>query len=156
MKKIALLSLMFVTLFAGTTFATEMKSANPAIEGVWVKFIVIFHKPKTDCKSGFGICAFCEVGIEKAGSNGQFCQAKARINGSNQLVLEVTESALLSYENGGTLNYFKDKSNITLDENYTLSPGACKALGTSEVLTIKSGTYPVTYSQGAYTVTIQL
>jgi hypothetical protein len=156
MKKIALLSLMFVTLFAGTTFATEMKSASPSIEGVWVKFSIIFHKPKTQCKTGFGFCTLLEIGIDNTQPFGPVCQVRAKLNSSNQLVMEVTETALASYEDGGTLNYFKNKTSITLDEPYTLSPAACKALGTSEVITIKSGTYPVIYSKGIYTVTIQL
>jgi|WetSurMetagenome_2_1015567.scaffolds.fasta_scaffold19976_4 hypothetical protein len=156
MKKIALLSLMFVTLFAGTTFATEMKSANPSFEGVWIKIHIVFHKPKNDCKTGFGICTFFEAGIDQTEPFGPFCQAKARINENNQLVIEVTESALVSYENGGTLQYFKDKSSITLDEPYTLSPAASKTLGSPKTITIKSGTYPLVYSKGIYTITIQL
>jgi hypothetical protein len=156
MKKIALLSLMFVTLFAGTTFAAEMKSANPVIEGVWIKVMFVFHKPKTNCLTGFGICIDLSGGIEKPVGNQPMCQAKVRINGNNQLVIEVTEQALQSYENGNTLTYFRNKSSVTFEEPYTLSSETARALGANGPVTIKAGTYPVSYEKGTYTMTIQL
>jgi hypothetical protein len=165
MKKLIVFSLMGMFLYsAGLTaghFSTLTKtdpsvvSAPPA--GVWVKLTLIFHRPKTDCKTGFGICVDFSWGIDGGlGGNEQACPVRMMINSQNQLILEVTESDLTKYENAGTLPYFKNKTSITLEDPVSLTPAMCKKLGTDYPVNIKAGSYPVTFKDNIYTVVFQL
>jgi|WetSurMetagenome_2_1015567.scaffolds.fasta_scaffold72832_2 hypothetical protein len=159
MKKFILLSLLtilFTGLFAGSAFAMEMKPVSSCPAGIWIKILVTFHKPKHDCKTGFGICFETTWGIEAPSTGGQMCLVRAQINGQNQLILEVTEEALASYEGGSTLPNFKNRNSITLDDPFTLSAATSKALGSPTPVTIKAGTYPLSNVNHTYTVTIPL
>ncbi len=158
MKKLILFSLVSLMLFAGAIVSKASVPACTAPCGVWIKFELCFHRPKLLCKSGFGICMDVTAGIDNSGSSADkaMCPVKAMINDRNQLILEVTAEALANYEYGAALPNFKDKTAITLEEPYTLSPGTCKALGSLSPITIKAGTYPVSFANGIYTVVFQL
>jgi len=158
MKKFSLLTMISMMLLMGTTYATESKSAIPSPPGFWIRFDFSFHRPKTSCKSGFGICVDVTAGIDSpiGNTDPNLCPVKAQLNDRNQLVVEITAESLGSYENGSTLPYFKDKTSITILDPYTLSPATCKALGSTTPLTIKPGSYPVSFANGVYTVVFQL
>jgi hypothetical protein len=158
MKKLVLLPMIVMFLLTGNAEATELISPMPSPTGVWVKLTINFHRPKKDCLSGFGICADFTWGIEDSFSKNdqEFCPVKALVNDKNQLIIEIQEVALSSYNNGSTMTYFKDKTSITIPDPYTLSPGACRALGSKNPLTVKPGEYPVSFANGAYSVVIQL
>lgn len=125
---------------------------------VWVKFIITFHRPKTQCKTGFGICFDIEFGTDKpAGSGPGYCPVQARISDSQQLELMVSEADLQKYENGSTLPYFK-KGSVTFEDPYTFSEPVARLLGVAGPVTIKPGTYRVAYDAlaGTYTVDFPL
>jgi hypothetical protein len=158
MKKYMLLTMMSVFLLAGSSEAADVCASPLRLPEVWIKLTIKFHRPKTDCQTGFGICFDLSAGIENpVGSNGRdVCPVRARLNDKNQLVLEVAETALTAYENGGSLPYFQGKTSVTIIDPYSLSAGTCKALGSSPPLTIKPGNYPVSFANGIYTVVFQL
>jgi hypothetical protein len=158
MKKLVLLPMMIVFLLTGNAEATELISPMPSPTGFWIKVTINFHRPKKDCLSGFGICGDLSWGLEDSfpQSAQELCPVKALLNDKNQLILEIQEVALSSYNNGSTMTYFKDKTSITIPDPYTLSPGTCKALGSKTPLTVKPGDYPVSFANGAYSVVIQL
>jgi hypothetical protein len=158
MKKIILLSMLAMMLFSGNSFATEMNSKAVAGPGVWFKLLINFHRPKMDCERGFGICFVFSWGIEEPDgySEKNLCLAKGQINDRNQLIIEVSEASLASYENGSTLPYFKDKASISILDPYTFTDATCKALGSFAPKTIKPGNYPVSYQNGVYTIVFQL
>jgi len=158
MKKIFLLSLLTMLLVSDFTFATWVTSCIPSPPGIWIKFEFVFHRPKKDCLTGFGICMDVTAGIDGSISNTdqKGCPVRAQLNERNQLTVEVTEEALTKYERGSTLPYFKGKTNITIQDPYTLSPGTCRALGSNLPLTIKPGVYPVLFENGIYTIVFQL
>ncbi len=158
MKKIIAVTMMSWMLLMGSTFANECKPAIPNPPGFWIRLDLTFHRPKTECKTGFGICADLTCGVDSPvqSTDPSHCLVKARINERNQLEVEIAEEELAKYERGATLPFFKGKTSITLEEPYTLSPAACRALGSSVPLTIKAGNYPVTYVSPVYTVVFQL
>ncbi|MEI7662363.1 MAG: hypothetical protein WCK34_09205 [Bacteroidota bacterium] len=158
MKKIIFILVMGVMMLIGNANAAGWASPVPSPPGFWVKFEVSFFRPKTDCKSGFGVCTDVTMGIDKtAGSAEQnLCPVRGQLNERNQLVVEVSEEALSNYMMGVTLPYFKGKTSITILDPYTLSPATCKALGSAVPLTIKPGSYPVSFTSGVYTVVFQL
>ena len=158
MKKIIILTAMNLLFLLGSTSATEFSPAVPNPPGFWIKLEFTFHRPKKDCLTGFGVCADLTVGFDHpvTASDKGYCPVKAQLNDRNQLIVEIAESALTMYENASTLPYFKDKTAVTIPDPYTLSPDACRALGSTVPLTIKAGTYPVTYANATYTVVFQL
>jgi len=158
MKKIMLFSMLSMIFFADTTFAAEWKSCSFAPTGIWIKLLINFHRPRTECQSGFGICFVVTTGIETdgSGSASNLCQAKGQLNDRKQLLIEVDESALASYDDGKALPFFKNKSSITILDPYTLTDATSRALGSSTPLIIKPGTYPVSIANGIYTVAFQL
>ncbi|MEI6681036.1 MAG: hypothetical protein WCO44_00335 [Bacteroidota bacterium] len=158
MKKLVLFSLVSLMLVADAIQSRASVVVCTAPCGIWIKFELCFHRPKLLCKSGFGICMDVTAGIDNPGpvADKAMCPVKAMINDRNQLVLEVTAEALANYEYGAALPNFKDKTAITLEEPYTLSPGTSKALGSLSPVTIKAGTYPVSFANGIYTVVFQL
>jgi hypothetical protein len=93
-------------------------------------------------------------GNEESVNNG--CPASIMLNSLNQLIIEVPETALASYEKGFALPYFKNRSSITLDDAYVIPETISKELGAISPLQINPGTYPVVYNNNAYKVTIQL
>jgi len=141
-------------LFSDSIFANIPLVSNTSPAGVWIKFIFNFHRPKLDCERGFGICFDIEWGFVdfSAPTAPKGCVVKGRVNELGQLVMEVSESDLMNYENGSTLPYFKNKNIITIVDAYTLSVASCKSLGMSSQFTIRPGDYPVTCKEGIYTV----
>jgi hypothetical protein len=158
MKKIMLLSMLGMLFFTQTSFAAEMNSCPTAPTGVWIKFLLNFHRPKMECKSGFGICLLVTAGIEDGSESAEknLCQVRGQLNERNQLVIEVDESVLAKYEGGSALPYFKDKTSVSILDPYTLPDATCRALGSSTPLTIKPGNYPVSCENGVYRVVFQL
>lgn len=143
-----------IILFAGSASATIV---NSPLTEIWVKFGLTFHRPKLDCKEGFGFCLDVTWGIDGGGYSGdRVCPVKGHISDKNQLIIQVNESDLAAYEGGSTLPQFKGKDNITLLDPYTLSKELAQKLGVQSPVIIKPGVYPVTYSDKVYTVTIQL
>lgn len=132
------------------------KASSSAAYSVWIKIIINFHRPKTQCQSGFGICLDFEVGTQKAGGSG-LCPAQARINEAGQLELKVTEADLLNYENGFALTYFRNGT-FTLEDPYTFSDPVSRLLNFDGQITVKPGSYPVIYSASSrdYTVTFPI
>jgi hypothetical protein len=155
MMLLAMLGLMFLT---ETAFATGMKSVMAAPSAVWIKLEVIFHRPKFNCESGFGICVLVTAGIDGPGvsAENKSCNVRGMLNERNQLVLEIDEVALSKYENGAAYIYFKDKTSVAIPEPYTIPAATCRALGSATPLTIKQGNYPVSFHNGVYTVVFQL
>ncbi|MCK9218925.1 MAG: hypothetical protein M0P47_02610 [Bacteroidales bacterium] len=158
MKKIILFSLLGMLLYTRGVSGAELAPVCTTPAGLWVKFEITFHRPKMDCLRGFGICFDVTAGLEESmgSSNTAKCPVRGYLNGKNQLVIEVTEGALNKYEGGSTLPYLKNKNSITLSDPYTFSAGTSKALGSATPITIKEGDYPVTYSNGTYTIVFQL
>jgi hypothetical protein len=158
MKKFILLSMIGMLLAAPATFATEIKSCPSSPAGVWVKFLLNFHRPKMECKSGFGLCLIVTAGIEAPGQSAEnsLCLVRGQLNERNQLIIQVEESALSKYEGGSALPYFKEKTSISIPDPYVLSDGTCRALGSSPPLMIKPGNYPVSYENGVFEVVFQL
>ena len=158
MKKIFALSLLSVMLISELVFATGM-NPRPDVTpgGVWVKFLFNLHRPKFNCERAFGICLLVTVGIENTTSyEKNLCPVNGQLNERNQLILQVSEEALMKYEQGTSLPYFKDKTMINIIDPYTLPESACKALGAASQLTIKPGSYPVSFENGFYIVVFQL
>ena len=158
MKTLLSLFVISMMLFTENANAAGFESAVPLPPGPWIRIELIFHRPSTDCKTGFGFCFDITAGIERpvAGNDQTRCPVKAQLNERNQLIVEITADALASYENGSTLPYFKDKGSITIQDPYTLSPAACRALGSATPIMIKPGNYPVSFASGVYTVILQL
>ncbi len=159
MKKIISLCLLSILMTAGAVHAGKLNTINvnpgplPSYS-VWIKLILTFHRPKMDCKSGFGICFDIQFGSDKAIGGGQnYCQAQARINAAGQLELMVTEEELLRYENGFALSYFK-KGSLTFEDPYTFSDAVTKLLGSMRPVTINPGTFHVSYDASAQTYTV--
>ena len=158
MKKIIILTLLSIITIAGSIYAdNHVAIPNPG-DDLIINIRVVFHRPKFDCLRGFGICAFWNWQIEDTQLNDwdKFCPAKAYINDRNQLVVSVQEEYLNKYENGSTLPYFKDKTSISILDPFNIPDQTCKALGVVSPQAIKPGNYPVTYSDGIYTVIFQL
>lgn len=157
MKKFILMSMLGVMLFSDTIFATGTFLGNPSPAGVWIKFIINFHRPRFNCERAFGICFDIEWGLE--GNDGPMapkgCAVRGQINDLNQLVVEIKESDLMNYESGSTLSYFKDKNTITIPDPYTFSEKTCKSLGLTSQFTVRPGDYPVIFREGVYTVVFQ-
>lgn len=153
-----LLSLIGMILLSEAAVAAGTKIiASPEPDAVWIKIILIFHRPKFDCKSGFGICLDFSAGIDKMAmpsSNG--CPVLMKINEQKQLLIQVTEDNLILYENGTTLPFFKDKATITLEDSCTFPSSIGSELGAINPVIIRPGKYPVTYENKTYTVTIPL
>jgi hypothetical protein len=154
MKKLVLFTVLSVFLATSDGFSISLASSCPEF---WVKFGFTFHRPKLDCKQGFGLCMDVSWGIDGMGAPSEnVCPVRGFINDQNQLVVEIREDELAKYEKGSTLPYFKGRSHITLEDPYTLSKDVARQLGTSSFVTIKAGTYPVTFSDQLYTVIFQL
>ena len=140
---------------AGTYNTVNVTPGPSPSFAVWIKIIINFHRPKTQCQSGFGICLDFEVGTQKATVPVTgLCPVQARINAAGQLELMVYEQDLVKYENGFALSYFNNGS-LTFEDPYTFSDPVSKQLGAERQLTIKPGTYPVVRDKaaGTYTVT---
>jgi len=139
---------------AGKNNAVTFNPGPSPCFSVWIKLIITFHRPKTQCKTGFGICFDVEFGTDKpVGSGSNYCPAQARISEAGQFELMVSEADLQKYENGSTLPYFK-KGSLTFEDPYTFSETVTRLLGVAGTVTIKPGTYKVVYDAlaGTYTV----
>lgn len=158
MRKVMLLAMLGLMFLTENTFATGMKSAMAAPSSVWIKLEVIFHRPKFNCESGFGICVLVSAGFDGPGASAEnkSCSVRGMINERNQLVLEIDEVALSKYENGAAYRYFKDKTSVAIPDPYPIPEATCRALGSAAPLTIKQGNYPVSFHNGVYTVVFQL
>ncbi len=158
MKKFMLLTVLGMLFVSQTSFATGIKSCTASPAGVWVKFLLNFHRPKMDCKSGFGLCLLVTAGIEVSGESSEqnLCVVRGQLNERNQLIIQVEEEALNKYEGGAALPFFNGKTSISILDPYTLPDASCRALGSSVPLTIKPGNYPVSYENGVYEVVFQL
>ncbi|MEI6434109.1 MAG: hypothetical protein WCP32_04630 [Bacteroidota bacterium] len=158
MKKFFVFSMLSVLLLTGDLFATEVKPIPLAGDDLIVNIKLIFHRPKKDCKSGFGICLIFNMSWEDAQVNNDNtqCLAKGSINERNQLTIVVAESELNKYDGGSALPYFRDKTTIPILDPYPLTPELCRAFGANPPLTIKPGNYPVSFENGVYTVIFQL
>jgi len=161
MKKITVTLLAAMLLITGASIANEMpvvkKFTSVPSFSFWVKFHLIFHKKSTECKTGFGFCLITTLGTE-GGSNTSvenYCPVQMMLEG-DQLFLQVTETALATWEQGSTLPYFKGKSSVTFEESAEIPADISRKLGSQVPLVIKAGTYPVTYRNGTYTVTFTL
>ncbi len=161
MKKIITICVVSILMLTGAAKATQLNPINlnpspSASLSVWVKIILTFHRPKLDCKSGFGICVDIEVGMDKAtGSGANLCPAQARLNAAGQFELRVTEEDLQKYENGFALPYFS-RGSITLEDSYTFSDPVTRQLGTDREITVKPGSYKVVYDALTHTYTVAL
>jgi hypothetical protein len=156
MKKIVILMIISLLGIQGLSMASEVTSKSTDV-GIWIKIYLKFHRPKYECERGFGFCFDVTAGIEKGiNPDEKVCPVKAKLDQMNQLVFEISEYDLIKYEKATTLPYFKDKSSITLEEAYSLSPETCRYLGSSNPITIKAGTYPLKYSNKTYTIIFQL
>ncbi|MCX6287953.1 MAG: hypothetical protein NTY96_12650 [Bacteroidetes bacterium] len=159
MKKIITICILSIFMLsvavqAGKNNTVNVNPCPSASFSVWVKFIITFHRPKTQCKTGFGICFDVELGTDKAtGSGSNLCLVQARIINAGQLELMVSEEDLLKYENGFALPYFK-KGSVTFEDPYTFSEPVAKLLGAANQITIKSGSYPVVFDASTHTYTI--
>lgn len=159
MKKLILFSVLGMMLLSGSAYASDVIAIPAASSSAWVNIRITFHRPKLECKRGFGICFEFSVGFEDnmdAGADYNTCPVRAQLNEKNQLILQINDRELTKYEGGSTLSYFKDKTSLTLEDPYTLSGTTSKALGSTAPLTIRQGVYPVSYNAGVYTVIIQL
>jgi|GEM_PF-363677 len=163
MKKHVLLILTNLLLFTGVSFATDFHSlpgssamAFTSPVGVWVKLTIIFHRPKLQCLREFGLCFNINFGTEKEdpviGEGG--CPISMQLD-KGQLQLRVTHSALKNYESGNTLQYFQEKSSITLEDDTELPESLSRELGASIPIVIKAGNYPVQFQDDAYIITFQ-
>jgi len=153
MKKFMITLLLGSLILGNSLSAAEVVPIPSAPAGVWIKLIINFHKPKFDCERGFGFCFDIEWGFQEgAPSAPAGCLVRAKIDEHKEMVMEIAEADLLTYENGTTLPYFKNQKAIILDESFTFSEKSSKALGESNRFTIKPGTYPITYKNGIYTV----
>ncbi|MCX6280496.1 MAG: hypothetical protein NTU51_00860 [Bacteroidetes bacterium] len=159
MKKIITLCILSMLMSAASIQAGKYNTVNmntspSASYSVWVKIILNFHRPKMQCKSGFGICIDFEFGTDKAtGYGAALCPAQARINSAGQLELKVAESDLQKYENGFALPYFQ-KGSLFFEEPYTFSDPVTKLLGASHQLTIGAGSYAVVFDAATRTYTV--
>ncbi len=152
-----LLSLIAMILFSETTVAAMTGAfANPGPSGVWIKISLNFHRPKFDCQTGFGICLDITAGVDMAMPASGSCPVQMRINERNELQIQVNEDNLRLYDNGSVLPNFRDKSGLVLEDPYTFSPATCRELGSPVPVVIRAGKYPVTFSNGIYTVKIPL
>ena len=158
MKKIITTCILSILMSAGAMQAGKYNSVNvtpgpnPSVS-VWIKFIITFHRPKTLCQTGFGICFDIELGTDKAaGSGSTLCPVQGRIIGNGSFELMVSEEDLLRYENGFALPYFK-KGSVTFEDPYTFSEPVTKQLGASKI-TINPGTYTVVFDAISRTYTI--
>lgn len=158
MKKLLVLCMLGMMLFNGTAFAGERIVAPSPGDDLVINLKFIFHRPKFECQRGFGVCLVFSATWEetKTINREEFCLTRGYINERNQLVVSISEEDLTKYENGAALPYFKDKTSISILDPYNLPDETCKALGASPPLTIKPGNYPVSYSNGVYTVIFQL
>jgi len=157
MKKIMLLSVIGMILLSEAAIASvSVINASPRTE-IWVKFSLILHRPKFECLTGFGFCFSVNAGIDKMGNPTlSGCPVMMRINDRKQLIIQVTEENLRTYENGSALRYFKGQVNISLEDPTALNPELGRELGSTDPVIIQPGIYPVTFSNGTYTVTIPL
>jgi len=157
MKKIMLLSMLGMIFLTEMSFASEMKLCNYAPEGIWIKLLINFHRPRTNCQSGFGLCFVVTWGWEELNgfSEKNLCPVKGQLKERN-LFIEVNAADLTTYESGSTLTYFKEKTSISILDSYTLPDATSRALGSITPLTIKPGNYPVSFKNGVYTIVFQL
>jgi hypothetical protein len=158
MKKIMVLTILGLVFLMNVSSATEIKPVLCTPTAVWVKLQIIFHRPKLNCESGFGICFLVSAGFDGSGSAGagNSCSVRGQLNEKNQLVVEVEESVLARYEGGTLLRNFKDKTSVAIPDPYVLPEATCRALGSNSPLTIKAGNYPVSFQNGVYSLVFQL
>ena len=151
-----LLSILCMMLASHLSFASEMKPVTCAPTGIWIKLLINFHRPRTNCESGFGLCFIVTWGVEEPAGFPvkNLCPVRGQLKDKN-LCIEVNEADLATYESGSTLSYFRDKSSVTILDSYTLPDATSRALGSNTPITIKPGTYPVSYQNGTYTIVFQ-
>ena len=152
-----LLSILSLMILSQISFASEMKPVTCAPTGIWIKLLINFHRARTNCQSGFGLCFVVTWGVEEPEgfSAKNLCPVKGQLKEQN-LFIEVNEADLTTYENGSTLSYLRDKTSISILDPYTLTDATSRALGSNTPITIKPGTYPVSFQNGIYTIVFQL
>jgi hypothetical protein len=158
MKKYFLCMMVALISFSSIAPASEPVLVPQPTPGLNFVFKVIFKRPKFNCERGFGICFITSVywGENANQNEPECCLASIDLNERNQLSISVRETSLTKFDGGAALPYFKDKTSLTIPDPYPLPEETLRALGTKQPLTIKPGTYPVTYEDGIYTVVLQL
>lgn len=158
MKRTVIFSLLIFIVMTGMTGGFEPAPMPAPTPGLNFNFKIVFKRPKMNCERGFGICLITSVywGESLGGREQSQCPASITLNERKQLTISVKEQDLTKYDGGSALPYFKGKSSVTIPDPYAIPEEICRNLGADPPLTIPSGTYPVTYEDGIYTLVIRL
>ena len=98
---------------------------------------------------GFGVC---KIIIVEDAVNSPVLEYQNKVNGS--LTLEIPVDYLKS-ERPDKLSYFTNQSQFVMEESYTIPADVSAKLGSKQTLTIKAGTYPMTFKNNVYTIVFE-
>ncbi|MGI6341832.1 MAG: hypothetical protein ACOXZ9_02485 [Bacteroidales bacterium] len=74
---------------------------------------------------------------------------------NNTLVIGISRNEIQTI-NASKLQYFEGKNSITLEENFTVPAELAQQFGFAKTVTIRQGTYNLSYTNGIYYITIVL
>jgi hypothetical protein len=156
MKKLFNLLVLFAFIISKSLTANPV-NLNSTPPGPVITFEFDFNSKKSNCMEPFGFCKFSvSVHWENKPTGGNSVRGSAFINSSNQLIITVNVDNLKSARNGAYYNYLRNRTSITIDDAYALSPEANRALGASSPIVIKPGEYKVLYENNEYKIIIPL
>ncbi len=115
-----------------------------------------FHKPRTDCKTGFGLC------IRGSASSGckpcnlfKSMESPAKIENGNVTCYGEVKSGVLEFHIPAAIKIDQNLSAKDIS-SFTIDKGALSVTANGKQLYSKEGTYPVTLSGSEYVVSIDL
>lgn len=141
MKKIIIIITLIISTYMAMAVGVEVNGR-----------ITIGKKSSGNC-SGFGFCSMSGAGNSspKDGMRSTFLYN----SDNNTLVIGISRNEIQTI-NASKLQYFEGKNSITLEENFTVPAELAQQFGFAKTVTIRRGTYNLSYTNGIYYITIVL
>jgi hypothetical protein len=148
----AIMTIFFVgsmSTFAATGYETlERKASLEKGDRVGGSIVITFGHGKHCVLRGI-----CSIEIRASFNPTEAAKISYNEENNGTLTIDIPSEYLRTYQSE-KLNLFVGQTQFVVEEDYKLSKEVCKALGTSENLVIKAGTYGLSFKDGIYKLII--
>jgi hypothetical protein len=138
----------FLTL--AISFLFVLSGFTAPIEGTGT--ITFGKKSSTSC-SGFG---FCRMATDQSTSPKGEMNCQFKYDAEQRTFVVAIAHTEIAQKNPGMLQFFQNKSNVVLEEDFVLPPDVTTMLKANAEITIKKGQYTLVEKNSTYEIVISL